>query len=719
MIVAADDEKEHDSIMKKVMCRARECGVKFNPKKLQYKVAQVNYLGFVFSQKGLTPNEAHVKAIKQVPAPTNKKLLQKFLGVITFLHKFIPNMSHICAPLRELLKKDVQWKWTPDQQKAFDSLKILISNAPTLKYFDANQSIVLQTDASKDGLGACLLQNDQPVAFLSRSLTDSEKKYSMIEKELLGICYAVSKFHQFIYGHKIVIQTDHKPLVNISQKDIHKSTSRIQRLLLKLLNYDLTITYLPGEYMYISDFLSRNFLNEPVIDDPAMTDIVHAVMMSDYLPISEEKLKILKKETEKDSVLSKVSKFIINGWTHKEPMNYKIKHYYKLRDQLYVKNNIIFFNDKVVIPSSMYNEMLKQVHGDAHLGIVKSKKRGRSLLYWPNMSSMIHEYVQKCNICQKYQRSCSKEPLINNVLPKYPFAKISLDIAEYGGKSYLILVDFLSKWLDIISIKNKSIEQIISKLKLIFSQLGIPKEILCDNNPFNSHKFKEFASSFGFNIIHCSPYHHQSNGLCEKAVGIAKNIIKKAESKDNILTALLEYRVTPVSGTNFSPSEILMGRMLRSKLPCSSVKLKPKLVYMEARKEMEGQQSISKQYYDKRTKIKEPFKKNDNVILQNPLNKLWEPGTVVVVKDTPRSYKVLTENCKVYSRNSIHMRDTEIQPEMKGDVMDEPIVESKNKIVTDMPNIAPPEPNDTHICNDNQLRTRSGRVVQKPVRFRT
>lgn len=227
-------------------------------------------------------------------------------------------MSIITAPLRKLLQKNVQWGWSSKHQSAFKKLKLLVCSAPVLKFFNPNEKITIQSDASKDGIGACLLQNDQPVAFISRSMTTAEQKYSIVEKELLGICVAVEKWHQFIYGHEINVQTDHKPFISICKKDIHKSTNRIQRLLLKLLKYKLNITYVPGRFMYISDFLSRNFVKTHVQDDPCMTDVVHSITLEEYLPISKQKLNLIVNETKNDIVLKQVMKFVHDGWNNKK-----------------------------------------------------------------------------------------------------------------------------------------------------------------------------------------------------------------------------------------------------------------------------------------------------------------------------------------------------------------------------------------------------------------
>ncbi|XP_031331450.1 uncharacterized protein K02A2.6-like [Photinus pyralis] len=328
---------------------------------------------------------------------------------------------------------------------------------------------------------------------------------------------------------------------------------------------------------------------------------------------------------------------------------------------------------------------------------------------------MIENFVSKCTECEKFQRSNVKEPLISQEIPQLPFLKIAIDIGEYGGKCYLISVDCLSKWLDIIPIESKCIEEIILKLKCIFSNHGIPKIIVCDNNPFCSYKFKLFASDCNFDISYISPHYHQSNGLAEKGVGVAKGIIKKAKCLEDIYTALLEYRVTSVAGLDYSPSEILMGRLLRSKIPATFSNLQPKLVYNSAYEKLVNNQASIKHCYDKTSREREPFKKGDDVVVQNPLRKVWERAKIIDVGQTPRNYKVLTETQRTLNRNSMHIRKSLNVPRFTGLPYEEGFSETK---ATDTENLNKASNNNQFQESLPVVRTRCGRAVKQPAKFR-
>ena len=178
-----------------------------------------------------------------MPAPSTKKELQEFLGFVTYLSPFIHNLADKSVPLRDLTKQDVPFMWEDHHQRCFDKLKQTVTDDSTLQYFDTSQTPVLQTDASLKGLGATLLQNGKPVAYASKSLSDTETRYACIERELLAIVFGVQRFHTYLYGRKFKVITDHKPLVMILQKPLTRAPPRLQRMMLKLQGYQLDIEY--------------------------------------------------------------------------------------------------------------------------------------------------------------------------------------------------------------------------------------------------------------------------------------------------------------------------------------------------------------------------------------------------------------------------------------------------------------------------------------------
>lgn len=183
--------------------------MKLNRDKCKIRMSEISYIGHVLSKDGLKPDKDKVRALQEMPAPENKAALMRFIGLLQYLHRFIPNLSDVSAPMRKLLEGDVQWHWKSEQQKSYERLEALVSKAPVLKYYDVSKPVTLSVDASAEDLGAVILQEGQTASYGSRSLTDCQKRYAKIVKVLLAIVYGCEKCHQFLCVH---VESDHKSL---------------------------------------------------------------------------------------------------------------------------------------------------------------------------------------------------------------------------------------------------------------------------------------------------------------------------------------------------------------------------------------------------------------------------------------------------------------------------------------------------------------------------
>ena len=221
ILVWGATEEEHDERIVRVLNRAREINLKLKKEKTKIKCKTVDYMGHKITSEGLKPDPEKVKAILQMPTPKDKKDLQRFLGMVQYLAKFIPHLSELTSPLRVLLKQENEWCWYEQHQISYDEVKKACTEQPVLRYYDVSKDVTLSVDASMSGLGAVCLQEGQPVAYASRALTDCQKKYAQIEKELLAIVFGCDKFHEYIYGKTVTVETDHKPLESIFKKPLH------------------------------------------------------------------------------------------------------------------------------------------------------------------------------------------------------------------------------------------------------------------------------------------------------------------------------------------------------------------------------------------------------------------------------------------------------------------------------------------------------------------
>ena len=251
--------EKHDQSLKEALDRTKVIGMTLNPDKCKVRVTEVIYLGRKLTAKKVRLDQLKIEAILNMPAPQDKPGVQRLLGMVNYLAKVIPGMSEITTPLRELLKKRVPWQGTEKHQVAFEKIKILFTNW-VLEYYDVTKPVVIQTDASSKRLGAVLLQDGHPIAYASRTMTETQEKYAQIEKELLAVVFACERFHQCIYGKTVEVDYDHKPLESILRNSLTKAPARLHRMLLRLQRYDLNLIYKQGKHLKVADTLSRTHL---------------------------------------------------------------------------------------------------------------------------------------------------------------------------------------------------------------------------------------------------------------------------------------------------------------------------------------------------------------------------------------------------------------------------------------------------------------------------
>ena len=712
LIIAGTTTEEHDTALSRVFERARKVGIKFNKEKFQFRVPEVKYVGRRISGQGVCADESHIRPILEMQIPNNKKELMRFLGMVKHLGQFIPNLSNVSAPLRNLTRTDTPWQWSHEHDKSLNHIKALLTSAPTLSIFNSSRPLLLQTDASKDGLGACIMQDGHPIAYASRTLTTGEKGYAQIEKELLSIVFGVERFHHFTYGRNVLVNTDHKPLESIHLKELDKISVRLSRMVLRLLKYQLTVKYIPGKEMYTADTLSRAYLKDPVKDDPELKYVVHSIVK--YLPMTDERKRQFAEATKTDPVLNTLTRLTMEGWPEKKysvPEN--VKFYWNVRENIHMAEGLVFLENRVLVPAELRQQMLKLVH-EGHFGMEKSKARARQVLSWPGMSQDIESMVARCTICEKFRPAQQKEPMIPHVIPHRAWSKVAADILEIGTNAYLVVVDYYSKWLELTQLKNKTATEVILKLKSIFARLGIPDEFVSDNMPFASAQFMLFAKDWDFKLTTSSPRYAQSNGMSEKAVSTAKQMIKKTLlSGTDIYVALMAHRCTPIKGVSMSPAQIMFNRSIKTKLPTCSELLEPK-INDDIRPQLQKNQQTQKRYYDRSAKELEPLHEGDSILIRK--NGTWEPAQVITPHPTPRSYVIRDANGSILRRNRrVLQKSQNLPPLMTTNHNEDP----EPEWTADVPHTDVTEESASISSSPKAtITTKSGRVVKIPARYK-
>jgi hypothetical protein len=649
--------QEHDERVRKFLNRAREVGLTLNKDKSKFRRPEVIYCGHILSADGLKPSPEHIDPILKMETPTKKEEVRRFLALVGYLHKFMPALSEKSKPLRQLLEKDIEFHWEKQHEDSFQQLKKDVTKAPVLKLFDARKPVTLQVDSSKFGLGAALLQSGQPVLYASRSLDKTQQNYAVIERELLAICFATQKFHQYIYGKSIHIETDHKPLLGILAKPMHAISARMQRMRLRLQRYDLQVSYKPGKEMFIADTLSRAPIklktgNDTLFDESLEVNMINA---------TADKLCELKEATECDPTLQILKKFTQDGWPEKSEIPQNVRPYYSYRDEISEEKELLMKGNKLIIPKSLQREMLEKVHA-AHLGIVKSKALAREAIFWPGLSSQLEDMISACSVCQSVRNDLPSEPLQPQEIPDMPWNKVAIDLFHFQDREYVLCVDYYSKFPDISYLPNTTTATLVSALKTMFTRFGIPTEVVSDNGPqFSSREFKLFATTYGFKHTTSSPGYAQSNGQAERHIQTVKKLLLKAEaSGGDINLCLLGYRNAPLDGVGLSPAQLLMSRRLNSQIPIKSELLRPEAPKAtETYNLLKFRQLKQKRYFDQHaSKVKRQLHVGESVRFKS-LRGHWIPAVIQSrVDGVPRSYNVLTHQQNVLRRNRKHIFPT-------------------------------------------------------------
>lgn len=414
--------------------------------------------------------------------------------------------------------------------------------------------------------------------------------------------------------------------------------------------------------MFVADLLSRSFVNNTDDNfDELANDVIHCVGLAKNVSVSDERKREIRLILKEDPSLSKLIYYIKKGWP-KERHNVHdlVKCCNNQRSLITVDDDLLFLNDRIIIPVNMRKYVLNKLH-ESHFGIEKTKARARQVVYWPNISKDIENLILKRSICEWYRNNNIKEPMLSHDIPELPFCKVAVDILEFDGLSYLVLIDYLSKWIELKRLKNKSAYEIIKLLTDIFSTHGVPKEVVADNVPFNSFACNMFAKEWNFKFNFSSPLYSQSNGLAERAVQVCKKMLNKCrDEKRDVNIALMEYSNMPLSTLNVSPAQILFSRMLRTKIPVSEKLLIPK-IEPDIKNRLVARQGKNKLYYDKSAKVRKPFSPGENFLLRNVINKTWEPGKIIKKHVAPRSYVVETRNGSQLRRNSSFIRKSLVE----------------------------------------------------------
>ncbi|XP_064469911.1 uncharacterized protein K02A2.6-like [Ornithodoros turicata] len=652
IIVTGWTDAEHLDNLRSVLSRLRDFGFTLKREKCAFVQPEVEYLGHVVSASGFRPSPKKVSAVLNMPPPTNVSQLRSFLGMVQHYGKYLKSLSDVISPLNDLLKKEASWEWTGSCVEAFENVKEMLVSADTLTHFDPAKPIFLAADASSTGLGAVIYHKidgkERSIARASKTLTDAERNYAQIEREALAIIFGVRKFHQYLWGRKFTLYTDHKPLTMIfgSKKGVPvTSASRMQRWALILMNYTFDIEYVPTAKFGNADGLSRLPEGPDKLFDTDMEKGVFDVFLTEVNAVLDHTVSILPitvediaEATRQSTLLARVAEAVSEGW----PTNVDadVKPYHVRRTELTLHKGCLLWGLRTVIPPKFRNSLLSILH-EGHVGQTKMKMLARSYLWWPGLDRDIEEQVKSCGPCAAVAAQEVPVPLHQWEPAEKPWARLHADFADLDGKRYLIVIDAFSKWPEIAHLTNTTAAHTSTSFSEMFLRNGLPEVLVTDNGPpFTSKDFSRFLQANGIKHILTPPYHPQSNGLAENFVRTFKTALRRSTEegrKDTVRDFLFKNRVTPHVTTGRPPCGMLNGRHYRHTLDL----ICPGQPFVSAK--VRASRDRQRTNFNRKTRDRS-FQINQKVWMLDPCKKAhWRIG-VIVAKQGSVIYVVQDEH---------------------------------------------------------------------------
>ncbi|KAK3093815.1 hypothetical protein FSP39_020533 [Pinctada imbricata] len=606
-----------------------------------------------------------------------------------------------------------------------------LSKADTLGYFDKNAPTQIITDASPVGLGAVLVQKQgheyRVISYASRSLDETERRYSQTEKEALAIVWAFERFHVYLYGVEVELLTDHKPLECIySQRS--KPCARIERWVLRLQPYRYKVTYIPG-HKNIADSLSR-LLGKGNVATHKMSDEYVYFAAKEATPDAMTTREI-ERVSENDPELIDVRCRLLDGkWD-----NLKYKEYLFVKSELCAIGQLVLRGTRIVIPSELRGQVLELGH-EGHPSIVGMKQRLRHNVWWPGIDKDIEKHCKNCYGCQLVGQPSKPEPMSRSELPSGPWQHLAADLLGPlpSGDFIFVLVDYYSRWFEIEVTKVTTSEKITRILSKMFVTHGLPVSIQTDNGPqFISEHFRSFMQLHGIIHRHTTPLWPQANGEVERQNrSIMKRVrIAHAQGRDwksDLDDYLIMYRSTAHTVTGVSPSKLLFGREMRTKLPNL---WEFSIDDVEVRDRDRERKEKSKVYADQRRNAQESdLKECDRVLVrqekENKLSTPFNPNPMTVVERNGNAVLIESDQGAHYKRNITHVKkfnENHVQKECsqseikENNFAENEITDKFDMLELDVPDNNVPE----NVCVDASqneiIESRPVRTRKMPARF--
>jgi O-acetyl-ADP-ribose deacetylase (regulator of RNase III) len=578
LIIYIDDLASYGKTFDQALINLRETFKIIDEKNFSLKTKKCNFfyntielLGHKISINGIQPLNTNTKAIIEFNTPKNIKDLRSFIGMCSYYRKHIKDFAKIANPLMELIKKGLnKITWLDEHEKSFNLLKKYLTSEPLIAHFNNEKHVFLTIDASIMGLGAYIEQYDEnnilhPIGYASRKLLNSEKTYSSTTLELLGLCFGITYFREYLWGRKFTVFCDNISLQYYNNLKI--PSARIARLTLKLLDYDFNIIYKKGKENKVADALSRNAINN-INNIPNLTD--NNENLTDPYDI--------KREQGKDAFCTDIIKALNNV---EVATNIQRK-----SRQFTIENNLLYYKQFnppkgytpiLVIPKSLTTDIMKSYHDSptaGHTGISRTIHKIKNKYYWPTLNKDTINFIKSCHSCQINKRLNGKPIGQLNPIPlsERPLDRLTFDylgpLTTSNNKKYILVAACNNtKYIFTKAVQSATAQSTVNFIIQIISQWGCFRQLSSDRGThFKNTLVSDVCENLGIKQILSTAYSPQTQGFVEKINDVLCNSIKNYIDNDNqhrwsyyLPYITLSYNATPQTSTKYSPFYLMHG----------------------------------------------------------------------------------------------------------------------------------------------------------------
>jgi hypothetical protein len=567
VLIFSRTKEDHVRDVRRVLERLRQHKLYAKEDKCELFKEQIDFLGHVISGDGIAMDPSKIKAIQEWPALKSVDDVRSFLGLCGYYRKFVHRFSHIAAPLSDLTRKENEFKWTEVEQRAFDELKAALVQGPVLIVPDPKLPFTLATDASGYAVGGALTQDQgrgqQPVAFLSKRMSNAEMKYPVHEQELLAVIRALDTWRHYLHGQKFTVITDHHSLTYLLTQP--KLSKRQSRWIEKIAEFDFEIKYAPGKTNRVADALSRR---------PDHRDESIAMIEKARLPVSSGEFLLCVNKVVKASLDEEFLEAIRSAYQADEECAAALADPEKT--PYTVINGLLYRDDgRLRIPNdaSIKSMLLYEAHDaviSGHGGVNKTARLLGRQFDWPGLHREVSRYVTSCVACQSNKPSHQRpmgllQPL---PIPDRRWEVVTMDlitqlpVTQRGNDAIVVFVDKLSKMVHYAACKTAVSAPELAKI--FFRQVaryhGLPKAIVSDRDPrFTSKFWRALWAETGTKLRMGTAYHPQSDGQTERANRTLEEALRayvsyQQDDWDERLTALeISVNNSTQDSTGFSP----------------------------------------------------------------------------------------------------------------------------------------------------------------------